>query len=183
MQWVFEKATQIRLVVFDVDGVLTDGSLYLDDEGKEYKAFYARDGLGMTMLQKTGVIIGIITARRSKVVTHRMQDINVQHVYQGQADKLLALKQLCDKLSLTPQQLAYVGDDLNDVPVMQQVGLAIAVADAHPLVIKQAHWQTQAAGGRGAAREICELIMQAQGTLAEQLNSYGIESGELVSMT
>ncbi len=174
MKIIFEKAALIRLAVFDVDGVLTDGSLYLGGKGKEYKAFYARDGMGMKLLQSTGVSIAIITARHSPVVADRMESLGVQHVFQGQTDKLSAFKQLCDQLHLEPQQVAYTGDDINDIPVMLEAGLAIAVADAHALVIKQAHWQTQAIGGRGAAREVCELIMQAQGTLANQLERYGI---------
>lgn len=175
MKIILEKAASIRLVVFDVDGVLTDGSLYLGDGGEEYKAFYSRDGLGMKMLQLTGVLIGIISARNSQVVTHRMQNLGVQHILQGKINKLSAFKQLCEELQLKPRQVAYVGDDLIDVPVMLQVGLAIAVADADPLVVKHAHWQTQTVGGRGAAREVCELIMQAQGTLADQISRFGIE--------
>jgi 3-deoxy-D-manno-octulosonate 8-phosphate phosphatase (KDO 8-P phosphatase) len=171
---LMEKAALIRLVVFDVDGVLTDGSLYLGEDGEEYKAFYARDGLGMKLLQSTGVIIGIITARNSPVVTHRMQSLGVEHVFQGELDKLAAFRQLCDKLQLEPHQVAYVGDDIIDVPVMLEAGLAIAVADAQDLVVKHAHWQTHAVGGRGAVREVCELIMQAQGTLADQISRFGI---------
>jgi len=171
---IFDKAANIRLVVFDVDGVLTDGSLYVGADGQEYKAFYARDGMGMKMLQATGVIIGIITAKDSPVVTFRMQELGIKHVYQGQLDKLEAFHNLCDQLQLEPQQVAYVGDDINDIPVMLRVGLAIAVADAHFLVAKHAHWQTKFMGGRGAAREVCELIMQAQGTLAAQVNFYEI---------
>jgi 3-deoxy-D-manno-octulosonate 8-phosphate phosphatase (KDO 8-P phosphatase) len=174
MKSVWEKATLIRLVIFDVDGVLTDGSLYLDNRGEEYKAFYAPDGLGMTMLQTTGVAIAIITARCSEVVTHRMQSLGIKYIYQGQANKILAFNQLCQQLQLQPQQIAYVGDDMNDIAVMSQVGLAVAVANAHALVVKQAHWQTRAYGGRGAAREVCELIMQAQGTWITQLAQYGI---------
>jgi len=178
MKAIFEKAALIRLVVFDIDGVLTDGSLYLGEDGQEYKAFYARDGLGLKLLQATGVIIGVITARNSGVVTHRMQSLGIEHVFQGRLDKLSAFKELCDILQLEPQQVAYVGDDLVDVPVMLKAGLAIAVADAHDVVHKYAHWQTQAAGGRGAAREVCELLMQAQGTWADQLSRFGIQKDE-----
>ncbi len=174
MQAVLAKAALIRVVIFDVDGVLTDGSLYLDNNGQEYKAFYARDGVGMTLLQATGVAIAIITARSSHVVTHRMQSLGIQYVYQGQQNKVNAFNELCHKLQLTPLQVAYVGDDINDIPVMLQVGLAITVADAPALVVQHAHWQTQALGGRGAAREVCELIMQAQGTWTTQLSQYGI---------
>lgn len=169
-----EKAAKIRLVIFDVDGVLTDGSLYLGENGEEYKAFYARDGMGIKMLQASGVSIGIISARNSPVVTHRMHSLGIQYVFQGQSDKLRAFQQLCQQTQLHPYQVAYVGDDVNDIPVMLQAGLAIAVGDAHSLVAKHAHWQTQATGGRGAAREVCELLMQAQGTLETQLSRAGV---------
>lgn len=175
MNTIFEKAALIRLVVFDVDGVLTDGSIYLGSDGEEYKAFHAHDGLGITMLQSTGVDIAIITARTSTVVTHRMASLGIEHVLQGRTDKLTAFKELNKKLQLNYQQVAYVGDDLIDVPVMLQVGLAIAVANANALTVKHAHWQTQASGGQGAAREVCELIMQAQGTWSEQISRYGIK--------
>jgi 3-deoxy-D-manno-octulosonate 8-phosphate phosphatase (KDO 8-P phosphatase) len=174
MEDIIAKAALIRLVIFDVDGVLTDGSIFIGDTGEEYKAFFSRDGLGMTMLQRTGVKIGIITGRTSQVVLHRMQSLEIEHIFQGQTDKLPAFQQLCKEINLQAEQVAYVGDDVIDLPVMQQVGLAIAVGDAHPLVIKHSHWQTQSGGGRGAAREVCELIMQAQGSLAEQLTRYGL---------
>ena len=172
MQDIHEKAKQIRLVIFDVDGVLTDGSLFIGDDGQEYKAFCSRDGHGMKMLQKTGVELAIITGRTSKVVEHRIADLGIQHVYQGQKDKIHAYKELSGKLGLQPHQVAYVGDDVVDLPVMCQVGLAIAVQDAHPMVTRHAHWQAPSNGGRGAAREVCELIMDAQGTLEAELNSY-----------
>ena len=165
MQEILEKAANIKLVIFDVDGVLTDGSLFLGDDGQEYKAFYARDGLGMKMLAKTGVQIGIITGRSSDVVKHRMQSLNIEHVYQGQDDKLVAYQDLKKKLSFNDNEIAYVGDDVIDLSVMRQAGLAIAVADAHPTVAKHAHWHTPHNGGRGAARDVCELIMEAQNTL------------------
>lgn len=165
MQEILEKAANIKLVIFDVDGVLTDGSLFMGDDGQEYKAFYSRDGLGMKMLKNTGVQIGIITGRSSDVVKHRMQSLNIEHVYQGQDDKLLAYQDLKKKLSIDDNEIAYVGDDVIDLSVMQQVGLAIAVADAHPTVTKHAHWHTPHNGGRGAARDVCELIMEAQNTL------------------
>ena len=172
MKDILAKAAQIKLVVFDVDGVLTDGSLFVGDDGQEYKAFHSRDGLGMKMLRKSGVEIGIITARTSEVVKHRMQNLDIQHVYQGRLEKLPALKELLAKLELAFEQTAYVGDDVVDLPVMRQVGLAIAVQDAHPLAKQHAHWQTPHGGGRGAARDVCELIMEAQNTLDTQLESF-----------
>jgi len=172
MKDILAKAAEIKLVVFDVDGVLTDGSLFIGDDGQEYKAFHSRDGLGMKLLRKSGVEIGIITARTSEVVTHRMENLDIEHVYQGQLEKLPALQKLLAKLGLSFEQTAYVGDDIVDLPVMRQVGLAIAVQDAHPLAKQHAHWQTPHGGGRGAARDVCELIMQAQNTLDTQLEPY-----------
>ena len=172
MQDIREKARQIKLVIFDVDGVLTDGSLYLGDDGQEYKAFNSRDGHGIKMLQSTGVEIGIITGRTSDVVRIRMESLGIKHLYQGKQDKLPAYLELRDKLNLNDAQVAYVGDDVVDLSIMRQVGLAIAVQDAHPFVLQHTHWQTQHPGGRGAGRDVCELLMDAQGKLQAALESY-----------
>jgi len=172
MRDILAKAAHIKLVIFDVDGVLTDGRLYVTESGDEIKAFHSRDGHGMKMLQNTGVSIGIITGRTSGIVAHRSKELGINHVYQGQKDKLPAFKELINKLSLHPDQVAYVGDDVVDLPVMLKVGLAIAVQDAHALVKRHAHWQTPNPGGLGAARDVCEMIMEAQGTLQEQMNHY-----------
>ena len=172
MQDILKKAAQIKLIIFDVDGVLTDGSLYLGDDGQEYKAFNSLDGHGMVMLQQTGVQIGIITGRTSKVVEIRMRSLGIEHLYQGQRDKKPAYDTLKKQLGLEDGQIAYVGDDVVDLPVMSRVGLAIAVQNAHIFAKQHAHWITPSAGGKGAAREACELIMEAQGTLRPQLESY-----------
>ena len=172
MRDILEKAARVRLVIFDVDGVLTDGSLYLGDDGQEYKAFHSRDGHGMTMLQESGVAIGIITGRSSQVVRLRMESLGVRHVHQGQRDKRAAYEQLKTDLGLGDDEVAFVGDDVVDLPVMRRVGLAIAVQDAHPAVKQHAHWQTPSRGGRGAARDVCELLMEAQGTLGPALARY-----------
>ncbi|MBE0509402.1 MAG: 3-deoxy-manno-octulosonate-8-phosphatase KdsC [Chromatiales bacterium] len=172
MQDILEKAAQIRLVIFDVDGVLTDGSLFIGDDGQEYKAFNSRDGHGMKMLQASGVAIGIITGRSSQVVSHRMGSLGINHVYQGQQDKLPAFLELIGKLGVQAEQVAYVGDDVVDLPILIRVGLAIAVQDAHNLVKQHSHWVTPNPGGRAAARDVCELIMQAQGSLDAQLKPY-----------
>ncbi len=172
MQDILTKAAQIKLIIFDVDGVLTDGSLYLDDSGQELKAFHSRDGHGMKMLQQSGVRIAIITGRRSEVVKHRMASLGISDVYQGQENKLEAYQELLTQLGLSDQEVAYMGDDVVDLPVMTRVGLAMAVADAHPLVCKHAHWQSRSTGGRGAAREACELIMEAQDTLTAAMAKY-----------
>jgi len=172
MQDIIAKAKNIKLVIFDVDGVLTDGSIIIGDDGEEYKAFHSRDGHGMRLLQYTGVELAIITGRTSKVVEHRMNNLGISHVFQGQQVKLPAYEQLIKQLDLSPEQCAYVGDDWVDLAIMSRVGLAIAVQDAAPLVKKHAHWTTPTNGGKGAAREVCELIMEAQGTLEDQIERH-----------
>lgn len=172
MMDILERARRVRLVIFDVDGVLTDGALYLCDDGQEIKAFHSRDGHGMKMLRQTGVEIGIITGRTSRVVNHRMESLGIRHVYQGRLEKLPAYLSLIADLGLRDEEVAYVGDDVVDLPIMLRVGLAIAVQDAHAWVKKHAHWQTPSGGGRGAARDVCELIMEAQDSLAGMLGQY-----------
>ena len=172
MQDIIEKAAQIRLVIFDVDGVLTDGSLFLGDDGQEYKAFHSKDGHGMKMLQAAGVQIGIITGRSSEVVRIRMHSLGIEHVYQGKREKGPAYEELKAAVALADDRIAYVGDDVVDLPVMRRVGLAIAVQDAHPVVKQHAHWVTPSNGGRGAGREVCELLMEAQGKLQAAFRHY-----------
>jgi 3-deoxy-D-manno-octulosonate 8-phosphate phosphatase (KDO 8-P phosphatase) len=169
---ILERAARVELVLFDVDGVLTDGSLYLGDDGQEYKAFHSRDGHGMTMLQEAGVRIGVITGRTSQVVVHRMASLGIEHVYQGRREKLPAFEDLLARLGLSPEVVAFVGDDVVDLPLLTRAGLAIAVADAHPLVVRHAHWKTPSAGGRGAARDVCELVLEAKGLLDGLLRRY-----------
>lgn len=172
MKDILQRAAQIKLIIFDVDGVLTDGRLILGDDGQEYKAFHSRDGHGMKLLRQSGVEVAIITGRSSKVVEHRMANLGIQHVYQGQEEKLPAFNNLLAKLGITADEAAYVGDDVVDLPIMLRAGFAVAVADAHPLVRQHAHWQTPHGGGKGAARDVCELIMEAQGTLDSLLQAY-----------
>jgi 3-deoxy-D-manno-octulosonate 8-phosphate phosphatase (KDO 8-P phosphatase) len=172
MQDILAKTKDIKLVIFDVDGVLTDGSIIIGDDGEEYKAFNSRDGHGMKLLQYTGVDIAIITGRTSNVVAHRMESLGVKHVYQGQKVKLPAFEELIAELGLSADQCAYVGDDWVDLAIMSRVGLAVAVQDAHPVVKQHAHWTTPSKGGRGAARELCELIMEGQGTLQDQIERH-----------
>ena len=172
MQDIHRKAANVRLVIFDVDGVLTDGSLYIGDDGQEYKAFHSKDGHGMVMLQQSGVEIAIITGRSSEVVRIRMASLGIQRVYQGKREKLPAYEELKQITGFDDEQIAYVGDDVVDLPVMTRVGFAVAVQDAHTLTKQHAHWVTPSNGGRGAAREVCELIMDAQGTLQSALQHY-----------
>jgi len=169
---IIQKAKKIKLVIFDVDGVLTDGSLFVTENGEEIKAFNSKDGHGMKMLQNSGVQIAIITGRTSNIVSHRMEELGIEHVYQGKRNKYPAFVELTQKLALPPEEVAYVGDDVVDLPVMSHVGLAIAVQDAHDFVKKHADWQTPNKGGKGAARDVCELIMDAQGHLQAELASY-----------
>jgi len=172
MRDILEKAKHIKLVVFDVDGVLTDGSIIIGDDGEEYKAFHSRDGHGMRLLQYTGVEIAIITGRTSMVVEHRMASLGIDYVFQGQTVKLPAFEELIRALNLSPEQCAYVGDDWVDLAIMSRVGLAIAVQDADNIVKRHAHWITPSNGGHGAAREVCELIMEGQGTLQDQIERH-----------
>jgi 3-deoxy-D-manno-octulosonate 8-phosphate phosphatase (KDO 8-P phosphatase) len=157
------RAAKIRLAVFDVDGTLTDGRLWYGEDGHETKVFHVHDGLGLKRLQANGVQVAIITARISHPVALRAEELDIAHVYQGQSDKRACLLELLDALGLIPEQVAYAGDDLPDLPPMRIAGLAVAVANAHPWVIEQAHWQTRNGGGMGAAREVCDLILHAQG--------------------
>ena len=162
---ILERAATIELLVLDVDGVLTDGSLYLGDNGVEYKAFFSRDGHGIKLLMGAGVEVAVITGRSSKVVADRMRSLGVTRVHQGSDSKRSVFDGLVEDLALDPRRAAYVGDDLVDLPVMRVCGLAVAVADADPRVRHAAHWCTPSPGGRGAVREVCELILEARGAL------------------
>ncbi len=172
MNDILEQARRIELVIFDVDGVLTDGSLFMGDQGEEYKSFYSRDGHGMVMLMESGVKIAIITGRTSNVVRIRMESLGIEYLFQGHRDKLRPYEELKRELGAADERIAYVGDDVVDLPVMRRVGLAISVQDAHPLVKQHAHWQTPHCGGRGAARDVCEMIMEAQGSLQGMMEKY-----------
>jgi len=157
-----ERARKIRMLVLDVDGVLTDGKLYFDHAGNEMKAFNTRDGLGMKALQRCGIEVAVITGRKSEAVTQRMAQLDIQHVYQGREDKLNAFRHLLDKTGLDAEQICFAGDDWIDLPVLMRVGLAVSVADAEDRVKEQVHWIAKRNGGDGAVREICNLILTAQ---------------------
>lgn len=172
MQAVTDKARQITLVIFDIDGVLTDGGLILGEDGNEHKMFHVRDGHGLVMLREAGFHVAVITARTSNIVADRMASLGIEFVYQGQRDKGRAVSELMQKVGVKQEQTAYVGDDFIDLPAMRRSGLAIAVADAHPVVIEQAHWTTSARGGRGAVREVCELLLAAHGKLQPIIQNY-----------
>jgi 3-deoxy-D-manno-octulosonate 8-phosphate phosphatase (KDO 8-P phosphatase) len=169
---LYERARRVRLVIFDVDGVLTDGSLFITEAGEEFKAFHSQDGHGMKMLQATGIRLAIITGRTSRSVELRAQTLGVGILYQGVEDKLAVFEQIVSTTGLDPESCAFMGDDVVDLPVMRRCGLAVAVPDAPPLVKSRAHYVTRLAGGRGAVRELCEIIMHAQGTFDAQMESY-----------
>lgn len=172
MQNILGKAARLKLLILDVDGVLTDGRLFFDNQGLEYKCFHARDGHGIKLLRQTGVEVAVISGRKSNSVALRMQSLGIEHVYQGYENKIAAFENLMQKLGVDPVQVAHVGDDVLDLPIMTRVGLAIAVDDANFAVKQRAHWCTTLPGGQGAVREVCDLIMQAQGTFAAVLDSY-----------
>ncbi|MGQ5522478.1 3-deoxy-manno-octulosonate-8-phosphatase KdsC [Chitinimonas sp. PSY-7] len=169
---MLERAQTVRLMIFDVDGVMTDGSLYYTDAGEEMKAFNSLDGHGLKMLKQSGVQLAIITGRQSKLVEHRARNLGIDHLIQGAHDKRASFEALLDKLGFTADQCGYMGDDVIDLPVMRRAHFAIAVPDSPTVVRQHAHYVTGARGGHGAVREACEVIMQAQGTLDAQLAAY-----------
>ena len=162
----------IRLIAFDVDGILTDGGLYLSDSGEEFKRFNSLDGHGMKMLKASGIELAIITGRTSRCVEKRANNLGITHLYQGISQKWDAMQDLLGKLKLTPEVAAFMGDDVVDLPVMRRVGLALTVPQAPAIVHDYAHYTTKHEGGHGAVREVCELIMSAQSTLRAQLAPY-----------
>jgi 3-deoxy-D-manno-octulosonate 8-phosphate phosphatase (KDO 8-P phosphatase) len=166
------KAREIKLLVLDVDGVLTDGRLWYDNSGEELKAFDIQDGLGIKLLMRSGVDVGIITGRRSALVARRARELGIRHVVQGREDKLVALRTLAEELAVPLEEIAYMGDDLPDLSAIRAVGLGIAVANARPVVAEHASYKTARSGGDGAVREICELILQAHGKLDAVIEHY-----------
>ena len=160
-----EAASQVHLLILDVDGVLTDGGLHFDNRGEEYKTFNSLDGHGIRMALESGIEVAVITGRESAIVRHRMSDLGVTRLYQGCRDKLDAFDDLLQQTGFDSAQCAYVGDDLPDLPILRRVGLAIAVQNAHAFVKQHCGWVTTRAGGQGAVREVTDLILQSQGLL------------------
>jgi 3-deoxy-D-manno-octulosonate 8-phosphate phosphatase (KDO 8-P phosphatase) len=159
---IIEIAKNIKLVIFDVDGVLTDGGIYFADDGREIKKFNVKDGLGLSWMAQTDITVAIITGRNSPIVAERMKALNIQHVYQGRMNKLETYHNLLEALNLNHSQAAYVGDDVIDLPIMHECILPIAVADAHESALNIAKWVTNNKGGCGAGREVCDLILNSQ---------------------
>ncbi len=167
-----QKIQALKLIILDVDGVLTDGRLFFDNDGREYKCFHARDGHGVKLLQRTGVNVAVISGRKSAAVTVRMKNLGIEHVYQGHENKIAAFQEVLEKTGVKAEQAAHMGDDLLDLPLMKRVGCAFAVQDANFVVKQHADYCTTVPGGLGAVREVCDLIMQVQGTFDEIVNSY-----------
>lgn len=169
---ILERARHIRLVIFDVDGVLSNGLLLFDTQGVEYKTFHVRDGHGIKLLQNAGVEVAVISGRRAESVRLRLEGLGVRHIFQGHEDKRSAFESLCQSLALQPREIAHVGDDLQDLPLLRRVGLAVAVADAHEAVLPHVHWVTSQPGGMGAAREVCDLVLRAKGAMDDILAGF-----------
>ena len=164
-QEALPRARQVRLLLLDVDGVLTDGTITYGTDGIETKSFHTQDGLGLKLLQESGVAAGIITARASEAVLRRARELGFAHVVQGAADKLAAFEAILRETGLRPPQTAYMGDDWMDLPLLNRVGLAAAPANAVAEVRQRVHYTTERTGGRGAVREVCDLLLEAQSNL------------------
>jgi 3-deoxy-D-manno-octulosonate 8-phosphate phosphatase (KDO 8-P phosphatase) len=169
---VIEKARKVRLLALDVDGVLTDGRLYFDQTGQEMKAFSTRDGMGIKALQRSDIKVALVTGRQSYIVSRRAEELGVDLVVQGSHDKWKSMQSLLSGARLSADQACFAGDDWMDVAVMSRVGFAVTVADADPWVREQADWVTSEAGGRGAIRALCNLILAAQGKIEPLLREY-----------
>jgi 3-deoxy-D-manno-octulosonate 8-phosphate phosphatase (KDO 8-P phosphatase) len=161
-QLIIDKFKKIKLLLLDVDGVLTDGSIIYDDAGSQIKAFNVRDGLGIRLLMLSGVQVGIATGRRSKALLHRCENLGISLILDGLSTKTDVLSTIYQQTGFLPDEIAFIGDDLMDLPLMKKTGVSIAVADAHELIRLHADMVTHASGGKGAVREICETILKAR---------------------
>lgn len=167
-----EKLKHIQLLLLDVDGVLTDGRIIYNDTGSETKFFNARDGFGLKLVIQAGIKVGIVTGRSSSALRHRCDNLGIRYLFDGIADKAMILEQIAAQTGVGPDNAAFVGDDLPDLPIMKRTGFAIAVADAHEIVRQRADWTTRARGGYGAVREVCEALLKAQGLWDQIMERY-----------
>jgi 3-deoxy-D-manno-octulosonate 8-phosphate phosphatase (KDO 8-P phosphatase) len=172
MNQLIERAKNIKCLICDLDGVLTDGLLYIDNHFNELKTFHVHDGVGIKLLLKAGIEVAIISGSRNAVVDHRMQQLGIVHYYKDQLDKQQTYQELKNKLNFLDEHFAYIGDDIPDAPIMQQVGLSVAVANAVHQIKEIAMWQTSLSGGKGAVREVCELILKAQNKMDLAIKRY-----------
>ena len=168
------RLKRVKLVVLDVDGVLTDGTFGVTDSGSEIKFFHAHDGAGIKYLQRADIRVALLSGRSARAVTHRAKELRIRYVFQGYKYKLEGIEKLVYRAGVTLDQVCFVGDDLPDIPVMNRVGLAVAVANARPEALKIAHYVTRVGGGRGAVREVCEKILKAQGKWDKMIARYGL---------
>ena len=169
---ILDKLKNVKMLLLDVDGVMTNGWIIMDNEGREMKNFNVRDGHGLVMIQRYGISVGILTGRTSSVVEHRARDLKISEVYQGALNKKEVFAQILEKNNLTPESIAYMGDDIVDIPVLKMAGFSVAVADALDLVKKTADYVTVNKGGYGAVREVCEMLLKAQGFWPEVAARY-----------
>ena len=169
---LLEKLKHIQLLLLDVDGVLTDGSIIYNDDGSETKIFNARDGFGLKLVMSAGIKVGIVTGRSSQALRHRCDNLGIDLLFDGVGDKAQMLEEIVAQTRIDTEQTAFVGDDLPDLPIMKNAGLSIAVADAHEIVRQKADWTTLAQGGQGAVREVCEALLTARGVWDEIVERY-----------
>ncbi len=169
---LIEKAKKIRAVICDVDGVLTNGTIFMTAEGTECRAFHVHDGMGLKFLMASGIHVAVITTSRVPVIDNRMRQLGIQHYYRGQVSKVAAYEDLKQKLQLQDDEFAYIGDDLPDWEIMKQVGLSVAVADAVPQIARLANWTTTQKGGAGAVRELCDALLTLNETGEQALKHY-----------
>lgn len=172
MNELINKAKKIRCLICDVDGVLTDGRIYIDNFGNELKSFNIQDGLGLKLLMSAGIEVAVITGSTNAVIENRMSQLDIKHYFKGQINKQSAYHTLKTRLNLADDQFAYIGDDLPDLPIMKQVGLSVAVSNAVSLVKKSSDWNTELPGGQGGVRELCDFILNAQDMLDKALAKF-----------
>lgn len=165
---------RVQVVVFDCDGVLTDGGIHVGPDGREFKTFNVHDGTGIKYLLRVGIRVAILSGRSADAVTHRARELGIEHVVQGCKVKTEGLTDLLQRMNVTEDAVCFVGDDLTDIPVMRRVGLGVAVSNARPEVLRIAHWSTRTPGGRGAAREVAERILKVQGKWEQVIARYGL---------
>lgn len=166
------RAARVKLMIFDVDGILTDGSLHYGPDGEALKTFNVLDGHGIKLLQQSGVAVAIISARKSDIVARRAADLGIRHLQQGVHDKRVAFDELLSRTGISPDACGFIGDDVIDLPILLRIGFAASVPNGHPEVRSRVHYVTQAHGGRGAARELCDFILRAQGNYETALAPY-----------
>ena len=170
-----KKARKIRLLLLDVDGILTDGRILYDEKGREMKYFHVHDGQGIRWLLREGIKVGFLSGRSSGAVEKRAKELGISFLFQGIKDKMILYEKLLQEIKLDPEQVSFMGDDFMDLRLLKKVGFSISVSNGHPLVQKEVDYITQTAGGFGAVREVSELILKAQGKWESILRNYGLK--------